>query len=186
MVFLSIPGNVDQGDVYLRDRCPAPAHCQVSITGFVGEPHQPAQQYSLRGFELDSSVYDPATRGSQDLSVMCYYPNGKRFERYPIPRHRSMVVVTGAVIGRHEALCCPVVHIQDISFLPQNSGKGGSVASSSAPPTPQRNVFGAWGSGSSPRPKVKKELAVEGESSGTQKGRKRPLETSEKKMGKMK
>jgi hypothetical protein len=73
---------------------------------------------TLLHFELSSSVYNSATRTASHFSVTCYFANGKRWEKFPLPSMQSRVCVLGRVIGITLARSQLAIAINDVFFLP--------------------------------------------------------------------
>jgi hypothetical protein len=53
----------------------------LTIIGTVGYRNaEPVEQFELRHFELQTSVYDPSKTAPLDFSLICYFSSGKRWE----------------------------------------------------------------------------------------------------------
>jgi hypothetical protein len=92
----------------------------VTVVGFVQQQNPESEgQSSLRHFELRTSVYDPSNLPSKstEFSVVCFFPNDRRWANTPVPNIGSCVSVTTKVMGHVVKKPCLALRILDISYL---------------------------------------------------------------------
>jgi hypothetical protein len=90
----------------------------VTVIGSVGHRNtEPVNQFSIRHFELQTSVYDPSHPQPPEFSIYCFFPHGKRWENTPIPNTGSYVSITAKVVGHVTVKNCLAVRLLDMSFI---------------------------------------------------------------------
>jgi len=109
----------------------------VTVIGSVGYRNDKlADESSIRHFELQTSVYDPFNPKSAEFSIFCFFSNGRRWEKTPVPNAGSCISITAKVVGRVTTKNCLAVRILDMSYL--------SLPSTSSPtstqPTPAKRA----------------------------------------------
>jgi|SRR5579871_2342387 len=119
----------------------------VTIMGFVKQRKtESSGKFSLRHFELQTSVYDPSNppSNSTEFSVICFFPNTKRWEKFPVPNIGSCVNVTTKVVGYVVKKHCLALCLLDIAYISLSSisspVKMSSQSSASDPPTPTKGT----------------------------------------------
>ena len=106
----------------------------VTVVGSVGERKAVSvDKFNLRHFELRTSVYDTSTSKCVNFSVICFFPNEKRWEKFNVPRTEAFLSVTAKIVGRTTADNRLAVRVLNITPLPQaSSAPAPSVSSPSS------------------------------------------------------
>lgn len=61
------------------------------MLGFVGDRNvAPGEQYTLRNFELTSSIYDATKAEAIEFSVTCYFGSGRAVGKYDCSKYRFL------------------------------------------------------------------------------------------------
>ena len=99
LIPLSHPGDVSDFRRYRRHLpekwCP-----MVTLIGSVGtRSDESLDQFKLRHFELQTSVYDTSKAKPIQFSVVCYFESGKRWQKVNIPPLRLNISVTAKIVG---------------------------------------------------------------------------------------
>ncbi|KAH6985241.1 hypothetical protein EDB80DRAFT_591255 [Ilyonectria destructans] len=112
------PGNVSDFKNY-RENLPEQWCPIIMMLGFVGDRNvAPGEQYTLRNFELTSSIYDATKAEAIEFSVTCYFGSGRRWENMIVPNTDSFVSVTAKVVGRTSTNQL-AVRVLDLTYLPK-------------------------------------------------------------------
>jgi hypothetical protein len=96
----------------------------ITVIGFVGNRNTgQADESNLRHFELQTSVYDPSNDNpynpkSAEFSIVCFFPDGKRWKNTPVPNTGSCISITAKVVGRVAKKNYLAVCMLDMSYLP--------------------------------------------------------------------
>lgn len=115
------PGDVSNADEY-QSHLPEQWCPMITVMGFVGcRNAEPADAFSLRHFELQTSVYDPFNPKSAEFSIFCFFSHGKRWENVAVPSTGSCVSVAAKLVGRVTTENCLAVRILDMSYVPLSS-----------------------------------------------------------------
>ena len=115
----------------------------VTIIGSVGNrsSDEPLDQFELRHFELQTSVYDSSKAAPVQFSVVCFFERGKRWQNVKIPPSGSYISVTAKIVGRTMETNCLALRVLDLAYLPRS----GSIATTSdSPLTPTSKRSNRW------------------------------------------
>jgi hypothetical protein len=94
----------------------------VTITGSVGtRSGESLDQFELRHFELQTSVYDTSQAKPARFSVVCYFESGKRWQKVKVPSSGSNINVTAKIVGRTAKSNRLALRVLDLSYLPKQS-----------------------------------------------------------------
>jgi hypothetical protein len=74
----------------------------VTVTSSVGtrSGDELLDQFELRHFELQTSVYDTSKAAPVQFFVFCFFESGRRWQKVKIPSLGSYISVTAKIVGR--------------------------------------------------------------------------------------
>lgn len=132
----------------------------VTVIGFVSYRNaEPADESSLRHFELRTSVYDPSNPKSAEFSIFCFFPHGRRWEKTLVPNDGSCISITAKVMGRVTKKSCLAVRMLDMSYLSLPSTS--SPTSTQSTPTKRANRWGRRVDSTTPQKKIRTSIPEE-------------------------
>lgn len=92
----------------------------VTLIGSVGtRSGDSLDQFELRHFELQTSVYDTSKAKPIQFSVVCYFESGMRWQKVKVPSSGSYISVTAKVVGRTADTNLLAVRVLDLAYLPR-------------------------------------------------------------------
>jgi hypothetical protein len=137
----------------------------VTVIGYVGYRNdKPADESSLRHFELQTSVYDPSNDDpsnpkSTEFSIFCFFPHGNRWKNTPVPNAGSCVSITAKVVGRVTKKNCLAVRMLDMSYL--SSLSTSSPTSTQSTPSKRANRWSQRVDSTTPSKKIRTSIPEE-------------------------
>jgi hypothetical protein len=99
----------------------------------------PLEQFDLRHFELQTSVYDTSKSAPIQFSVVCFFENGRRWQKVKIPSSGSYIGVTAKIVGRTTETNCLALRVLDLAYLPRSTDTTTSAPNLTPTPTSKRS-----------------------------------------------
>jgi hypothetical protein len=110
----------------------------ITIIGSVGtrSSDEALDQFELRHFELQTSVYDTLKAAPVEFSVVCFFESGKRWRKVKMPSPGCYISVTATIVGCTTETNCLAVRVLYLAYLPRPSSSTASPPKSMSTPTP--------------------------------------------------
>jgi hypothetical protein len=112
----------------------------VTIIGSVGtrSGDELLDQFKLRHFELQTSVYNISKATPVQSSVVCFFESGKPWQKVRTPSSGSYISVTAKIVGRMAETNNLALRVLDLAYLPRSSFTT-AIPGSALTPTSKRS-----------------------------------------------